>query len=91
MADQGPDAIDCTAAQGWDGIAAALARAAVRVGAAPGTGVLVRLGAGDYRGCTPLAVPAGVTLAGDPGARSKSRQNSDQHLIRSRATRKNGA
>ena len=69
MADQGPDAIDCTAAQGWDGIAAALARAAVRVGAAPGAAALVRLGAGDYRGGTPLAVPAGVTLAGDPGAR----------------------
>ncbi|AUB83808.1 right-handed parallel beta-helix repeat-containing protein [Candidatus Thiodictyon syntrophicum] len=69
MADQGPDAIDCTAAQGWDGIAAALARAAARVGAAPGAGALVRLGAGDYRGTTPLAVPAGVTLAGDPGAR----------------------
>jgi len=69
MADQGPDAIDCTAAQGWDGIAAALARAAVRAGADPGAGVLVRLGAGDYRGTTPLAVPAGVTLAGDPGAR----------------------
>ncbi|WP_295426743.1 right-handed parallel beta-helix repeat-containing protein [uncultured Thiodictyon sp.] len=69
MADQGPDVIECTAAQGWDGIAAALARAAVRAGAAPGAGVLVRLGAGDYRGTTPLAVPAGVTLAGDPGAR----------------------
>ncbi len=52
------------ATDGWDGIAAALARA----GDGP-LGARVLLAAGDYRSDTPLAVPAGVTLEGQAGAR----------------------
>ena len=64
MRDLGDGGCECAAADGWDGIAAALARA----GDGP-PGARVLLAAGDYRGGTPLAVPAGVTLEGQAGAR----------------------
>ncbi|WP_295392416.1 right-handed parallel beta-helix repeat-containing protein [uncultured Thiodictyon sp.] len=59
MTGQQQTIIDCTPADGWDGIAAALARAR--------PGERVRCAAGDYRGTTSLRVPGGVTLAGVPG------------------------
>jgi len=64
MRDLGDGGCECAAADGWDGIAAALARA----GDGP-PGARVRLAAGDYRGGTRLEVPAGVTLEGQAGAR----------------------
>ena len=61
MTGQQQTIIDCTPADGWEGIAAALARARPND--------RVRCAAGDYRGTTSLRVPGGVTLAGDPGTR----------------------
>lgn len=66
MADQGPDAIDCTAAQGWDGIAAALARAAVRAGAAPGAGSALTLAGGAGAAVEGLAIEVEAGLHPEP-------------------------